>query len=240
MLLNENKDPMGTAIRAYFENGKARQLKVSSTLFDDDEMPVPYLFRTPLEMGELERLALSLSKGRILDVGAGAGCHALALQEQGADVTAIDVSPLSVETMRRRGIREVEWADFFTGDFAVPFDSILMLMNGIGIVGKVDRLPDFFRRLDTLLAPGGCVLTDSSDLRYVFEDEDGNFDPADFDTYYGEVDYQMEYGKIKGDRFDWLYIDAETLSRAAEASGYQVEIVRKGEHYDYLAKITKA
>ena len=239
MLLNENKDPMGTAIQTFFETGKAQKLKVLSTMFDDDEIPVPYLFRTSMEMGQLERLALSLSSGRILDVGAGAGCHALALQEQGADVTAIDISPLSVETMRRRGIRQVEWTDFFTADFPTPFDTILMLMNGIGIVGKVANLPHFFHRLDSLLASGGCVITDSSDLRYIFEDEDGNFDAAEFEGYYGEVDYQMRYGKITGDRFDWLYLDEETLRREARNSGYRVEILQKGEHYDYLAKITK-
>lgn len=241
MILNVKKDPMGAAIREYFEKGKAMQLKVTSTLFDDDEMPVPHLFRTLLEMSPLERQALSLCNGRVLDVGAGAGCHSIALQQQGVAVTAIDVSPLSVETMRRRGIEQVELADFFTSTLpAATYDTILMLMNGIGIVGKIKHLPAFFQRLDEILAPGGCVLTDSSDLRYIFEDEDGNFDPSDFDMYYGEVDYQMQYGKIKGDSFDWVYVDAETLKKEAKKAGYKVEIVREGEHYDYLAKITKA
>ena len=240
MILNVKKDPMGAAIRDYFEKGKAMQLKVTSTLFDDDEMPVSHLFRTPFEMSAIERQALSLCQGRVLDVGAGAGCHSIALQQQGLDVTAIDVSPLSVETMRRRGIDKAEVADFFTSEMPETYDTILLLMNGMGIVGKIKNLPAFFRRLDEVLAPGGCVLTDNSDLRYIFEDEDGNFDPSDFDTYYGEVDYQMQYGKIKGESFDWVYIDPETLTKEAKKAGYKVEIVRKGEHYDYLAKITKA
>ena len=240
MILNVKKDPMGAAIRDYFEKGKAMQLKVTSTLFDDDEMPVPHLFRTLFEMSPIERQALSLARGRVLDVGAGAGCHSIALQQQGLDVTAIDVSPLSVETMRRRGIEKAEVADFFSSELPDTYDTILLLMNGMGIVGKLQNLPAFFARLDEVLAPGGCVLTDNSDLRYIFEDEDGNFDPADFDMYYGEVDYQMQYGKIKGDSFDWVYIDPDTLTQEAHKAGYKVEIVRKGEHYDYLAKITKA
>ena len=241
MILNVKKDPMGAAIRDYFEKGRAMQLKVTSTLFDDDEMPVPHLFRTLFEMSPIERQALSLCHGRVLDVGAGAGCHSIALQEQGVDVTAIDVSPLSVETMRRRGIEKVELADFFTSQLPMDrYDTILLLMNGMGIVGKIQNLPAFFERLDAVLAPGGCVLTDNSDLRYIFEDENGNFDPADFDMYYGEVDYQMQYGKIKGETFDWIYIDPDTLTEEARKAGYNVEIVRKGEHYDYLAKISKA
>ena len=240
MILNVKKDPMGAAIRDYFEKGKAMQLKVTSTLFDDDEMPVPHLFRTLFEMSPIERQALSLARGRVLDVGAGAGCHSIALQQQGLDVTAIDVSPLSVETMRRRGIEKAEVADFFSSELPDTYDTILLLMNGMGIVGKLQNLPAFFARLDEVLAPGGCVLTDNSDLRYIFEDEDGNFDPADFDMYYGEVDYQMQYGKIKGDSFDWVYIDPDTLTQEAHKAGYKVEIVRKGEHYDYLAKSTKS
>lgn len=239
MLLNVDQDPMGTAIREYYRTGSAQLLKVTSSLFEDDEMPVAHLFRTPLEMGVLERQALSSCKGEVLDVGAGAGCHSLALQERNLSVTAIDVSPLSIETMRARGVRQAELADFFTASFPRLYDTILMLMNGIGIVGKVSRFPEFFRRLDLLLAPGGCVLADSSDLRYVFEDEDGDFDASVFDHYYGEIDYRMFYGKISGRHFDWLYVDIDTLRAAAHAAGYQVDLLREGDHYDYLARITR-
>lgn len=241
MVLNPQNDPMGAAIRDYFENRTCQKLVVSSSLFEDDEMPVPHLFRTFPEMNELERTALLLCRGRVLDVGGGAGCHSIVLQErEGLEVTAIDVSPLSVETMRRRGVTCAEMADFFDFVPSCRFDVVLMLMNGMGIVGKLCRLPDLFLRLDELLSPDGMLLVDSSDLRYVFEDEDGAFDPSEFEGYYGEVDFTMHYGNISGRRFDWLYVDFMTLSQYASAAGFKAEKIREGAHYDYLAKISRS
>lgn len=228
---------MGSAIKAYFEKGRAAKLRVFSPMFDEDEIPVKMLFRKENEMPPIERKALSMARGRTLDVGAGAGCHSLVLQQRGTDVTAIDISPLAVETMKLRGVKEVRQQDFFEVDEC--FDTILMLMNGIGIVGRLQRMPLFFRLLDRILAPGGQLLCDSSDICYVFENEDGEMEFPEGDGYYGELTYQMQYDDVKGETFPWLYIDDETLRACAEACGYQVEVVQQGEHYDYLARITK-
>lgn len=234
--MKEEKDPMGMAIRDYFKTGKASRLKVLSPDFDDDEIPVPTLFRSFQEMPPLERKALELAQGRILDVGAGSGCHSLALQEMGKTVEAVDISPLSVETMRERGVKIVRQEDFFQlhGE---PYDTILMLMNGSGIVGRIEKLPEFFNHIRTLLAPDGCLYMDSSDLRYLYEEEDGSFMIDLNDDYYGELEFQMQYKNVKGDLFPWLYIDFNTLQMYAEENGFHAEIVHEGDHYDYLAKI---
>lgn len=242
MILDDRHDPMGHAIRDFHQAGKAGRLIVSSSLFDDDEMPVSTFFRTPMLMNALERRALSLAVGKVLDVGAGAGCHSLALQANGIQPRAIDISPLSVATMRERGVRQAEVADFFAATDAdkvgAGYDTLLLLMNGIGIAGKLDRLPAIFQRFDELLAPGGSVLADSSDLRYVFEDENGELCYEDA-GYYGEVDYTMKYGKVRGLRFDWLYVDFDTLRRTANVCGFNVEKVQDGPHYDYLCRIMR-
>lgn len=234
--MKEEKDPMGMAIRDYFKTGKASRLKVLSPDFDDDEIPVPTLFRSFQEMPPLERIALEKAEGRILDVGAGSGCHSLALQEMGKTVEAVDISPLSVQTMRERGVKIVRQEDFFQlhGE---PYDTILMLMNGSGIVGRIENLPAFFDHIRTLLAPGGCLYMDSSDLRYLYEEEDGSFMIDLNDDYYGELEFQMQYKNVKGDMFPWLYIDFNTLQMYAEENGFHVEMVHEGDHYDYLAKI---
>lgn len=238
-LLPPDKDPMGAAIADYFANGKATKLRVFSSMFDEDEIPVKQLFRSFEEMPELEQEALRMSTGKILDVGAGSGCHSLALQEMGKEVKAIDISPLSVETMKKRGVRDAGLQNFFSDQFYGSFDTILMLMNGAGIVGKIDNLAYFFQTIKRLLAPGGCLLMDSSDLRYLFEDEEGNLDIDPEDDYYGEVDFSMKYKNVKGHSFDWLYIDYQTLCLHAAQNGFKAEKIREGEHYDYLAKISK-
>ncbi len=237
-LLSADKDPMGAAIADYFEHHRADRLRVFSSQFDEDEIPVKELFRAEKQMPLLERTALSMATGRILDVGAGSGCHSLALQEAGKEVHAIDISPLSIEVMKRRGVQNVAQINLFDERFCESFDTILMLMNGSGIIGKLENLPAFFKKMKQLLRPGGCVLMDSSDLSYLFEEEDGSIVIDLAGDYYGEVDFQMQYKEVKGDSFDWLYIDFQTLSLYATENGFKAELVKKGKHYDYLAKLT--
>ena len=213
MILKEHHDPMGAAIWDYFHSGEAERLIVQSDMFEDDELPAACLFRAEAEMPAWERTALRLCRGRVLDIGAGAGCHSLVLQERGLDVTAIDISPLSVQTMRERGVRQAFAADVMDGEreeLAGPFDTLLLLMNGLGISGRLHRLPQFLSRLKELLAPDGQILADSSDIRYIYEDEDGAL-LYDGQGFYGEVDYQMVYGHCRGPRFHWLYVDFERL-----------------------------
>ena len=238
-VLDARRDPMGCAIADYYKNGVAGRLRVFSSMFDEDEIPVAHLFREEDEMGELELKALECSKGRVLDVGAGAGCHALALQERGLMVTAIDVSPLSVEVMANSGVDDARLVDLYDTKLDEKFDTILMLMNGSGIIGKIANMPQFFARIDQLLAEGGQVLMDSSDLIFLFEDEDGGVDIDLAGDYYGEVDFTMQYKNIKGETFDWLYVDFETLAFHASENGFEAELVKQGEHYDYLVRLTR-
>ena len=230
---------MGAAIRDYFRQGKSAQLKVLSSLFDDDEMPVAHLFRSYDEMPPLEQRALNEARGKVLDVGAGAGCHALALQKRGLDVMAVDISPLSCETMKERGVANVECVNIFNQRFQERFDTLLLLMNGTGIAGKLSRLPQLLSRLKQLMNPGAQILIDSSDLRYVYEDEDGVLDVDLDDAYYGEVDYQMTYRNIIGKSFDWLYADSVVLAESCRQCGLKCEILAQGQHYDYLARIVQ-
>lgn len=249
-ILSADKDPMGAAILDFQKQGKAARLRVLSSMFEEDEMPVTHLFRSIQEMPVLEQKALQLAKGRVLDIGAGSGCHTLELQKKGLAVKAIDISPLSCEAMKLRGVKDAECINLFdphlssgnhSGEnqeqFESGFDTILLLMNGTGIAGKIENLPALFLRLKALLNPGGQILIDSSDLKYIYENEDGSFDINLNGAYYGEVDYQMIYKNVKGDRFDWLYVDFPLLKSIAETCGLHGELVAEGEHYDYLARI---
>ncbi len=235
--MTAENDPMGQAIADYHKCGKAARLRVLSPMLEEDEIPVKDLFRSTSDMPAIEQLALKEARGTILDVGAGAGCHSLALQQMGKRVTAIDISPLCIATMRERGVQDVREQDFFTLDG--QYDTILMLMNGIGIVGTLSRMNAFFDQVDRLLAPGGQVLCDSSDLCYLYEDEDGFIDLTGVKSYYGEMTYQMQYKSIKGEPFPWLFIDTDTLRQQAARHGYDMDIVLVGDHYDYLSRLTR-
>lgn len=237
--ISRQGDPMGAAIMDYHRNGRAGTLRVFSSQFEEDEIPVADLFRDFGDMPELEQMALEMAQGRILDVGAGSGCHSLALKKMGKETVAIDISPLSVEVMTERGL-DARLVNFYDEGFTEKFDTVLMLMNGTGIIGNLDNINSFFERLRELMNPGGALLIDSSDLRYLFEEEDGSLMIDLADDYYGQLDYQMQYDDVLGEPFDWLYLDFNTLAYYAEEAGFKAEMVAEGEHYDYLAKLSCA
>lgn len=230
-------DPMGAAIYDFHKNGTADVLRVFSSQFEEDEIPVADLFREYDDMPMLERIALDEASGEILDVGAGSGCHSVALMKMGKSAVAIDISPLSVEVMKERGVDALQ-VNLYDESFDRKFDTVLMLMNGTGIIGNLDNMPVFFERMKQLLKPGGSILIDSSDLRYLFEEEDGSLMIDLADDYYGQLDYQMQYKDVHGEPFDWLYVDFDTLAFYAEESGFDAVLLAEGEHYDYLAKLT--
>lgn len=254
MTLSALHDPMGSAILEYQKTGKAARLRVLSSMFEEDEIPVAHLFRGIEDMPELERTALDLTRGRVLDIGAGAGCHSIILQSRGLDVTSVDISPLSCEAMKLRGLRDVRCLDILEDGQAAGsgqaarsgedgqawyhgYDTILMLMNGTGIAGTVEGLAPMLKTVSGLLAPGGSILIDSSDLQYLYRNDDGSIDIDLCGAYYGEVDYRMVYRNVKGKPFNWLYADFSLLHSAALKCGLSCEMVSEGEHYDYLARI---
>ena len=141
--------------------------------------------------------------------------------------------------MQQRGVRHILHQDIFELPGNQKYDTLLMLMNGIGMVGQVKKLKNFFQLADRLLAPGGQILVDSSDLRYLFIQDDGSILINLNDRYYGEVEYRMSYKGQKGRRFPWLFIDDQLLAHYAEKNGFRFEKLQEGDHYDYLARMTK-
>ena len=232
-----DEDPIGVALLAYYETGDDTVISVQMDIADEDVLAPSYFFRTYDQCPELEQIALQHARGKVLDVGAGAGSHSLYLQQQGLDVTAIDVSPNSVDVMQQRGLLKVKLINFYelTGD---SFDTLLFLMNGIGLVQTLDGFDAFFAHARKLLAPNGQILLDSSDLIYMFEDEDGTYLIDLNEKYHGEVEFDLSYRNIIGEPFSWLYVSEDLLIDAAKANGFNCEILQEGPHYDYLAKLT--
>lgn len=234
------KDLFGQAIFDFQTNNNPEDLITSTSISEEDEMSVAYLFRSFGAMPKIEQKALEIAKGKVLDIGCGAGSHSLYLQnERGLDVTAIDISEKAIETCQLRGIKKASVQDFMLLE-KQKYDTILLMMNGTGICGKLKRLPVFLNKLKSLLAPNGQILIDSSDIIYMFdEDEEGAYEvPAN--SYYGELVFEVSYKGQKEQPLDWLYLDYNTLQNAAFANGLQAELILEGEHYDYLARLTIA
>jgi len=232
------EDIFGTAIKAWYYQKDPTDIIVHSPDFDDDIIEVPYLFRDYEKMPDIERKALNMCTGRVLDIGCGAGSHALYLQRtKKLTVTGIDISAGAIEVAIERGLKDAHNINFFELKNET-YDTLLFLMNGTGIIGKLKNLDHFFEHAKSLLNPGGKILIDSSDLRYLFdEDEDGGIWIEMGSDYYGELEFTISYKDAVSDTFDWLYLDFKILSIAAAKSGFSCELIKEGSHYDYLAEL---
>lgn len=226
------KDVLGRAISDYYHQQATGRLWVNNKYGPKEEMPIATYFRSPDEMPELEWVALRQCRGRVLDIGAGAGSHALALQEMGAPVVALDISPLAAEVMTLRGVRHVITSDFFQLDMD-PFDTLFMTMNGIGLAGTLDGLVLFLDHARKLLTPGGQLILDSSDIAYLYEGR-----PPKGPPYYGEILYQYEYRRQRSDWFKWLFIDRMTFGKIAKDNGWNVELLFEDGYDQYLVRCT--
>ncbi|RTY64117.1 class I SAM-dependent methyltransferase [Flavobacterium sp. LB2P53] len=233
------KDLFGKAILDFQTNNSPEDLITETTISEEDEMSVAYLFRSYDEMPQMEQKALQLAKGKILDVGCGAGSHSLSLQnERNLDVTSIDISANAIQACTLRGLKKAKVQDVLTLENE-KYDTILLLMNGAGMCGKLKNIPNFLLKLKSLLNPGGQILLDSSDIIYMFdEDEDGGKWIPSQKEYYGEIVFNISYKGEKEKPFDWMFIDYNTLQNAALDNGLKCELILEGEHFDYLAKLS--
>ena len=230
------KDLFGQALLD-FQRGKFIEDIITSTnISDDDSLPITYLFRAFKEMPKLEQKALKLAKGKILDVGCGAGSHSLYFQEKGFQIKSIDISKGAIEVCKLRGLKYVEVKNIL--DETETFDTILLLMNGTGIFQELSQVSKYLTHLKSLLNPNGQILIDSSDIKYMYEDEDGGFWIDAHANYYGELDYYVSYKGKKEVPMKWLYLDFDILKSACETLGLQCELILEGDHFDYLAKLS--
>lgn len=229
------KDLFGKALLDYHNGNYTEDIITSTSISDDDELPLPYLFRSFSEMPPLEQKALKLCKGSVLDVGCGAGNHSLYLQKKGLNVKAIDISKGAIEVAKNRGVLNVE--NISVLDETETFDTILLLMNGTGIFQELTQVSKYLKHLKSLLKSGGQILIDSSDIKYMYEDEDGGYWMDMNANYYGELDYFLSYKGEKETPMKWLYLDFETLKLACETVGLNCELVVEGAHFDYLAQL---
>lgn len=223
--------PYDKALQDFYEGKTEDGLVLNTSYGEPEEMPLWYFFRAYDEMPDLEKMALSICEGRILDVGSGTGCHALVLQEFGNEVVAVDTSASAVKVMKDSGLQDAREQDFFKLE-QEQFDTLICLMNGIGFIGKLNQLEQFLKKADELLGPEGQIIFDSSDISYLYEED------KPIDHYFGEVQFQYEYEGQKGEWFDWVYIDHKTLTQKADELGWHTYILHQ-ENDQYLARLIR-
>ncbi|WP_443937651.1 class I SAM-dependent methyltransferase [Pedobacter sp. MW01-1-1] len=225
-------DVFGKALTDIYRTGEADILWLNNSYGEPEEMPIEFFFRDDEDMPVIELQALHMCNGKVLDIGAGVGSHALLLQAFNIDVTAIDISEAAVNIMKDRGVKKAFVQDIFT--YTEKYDTLLLLMNGIGLAGSLPGFKSFLTKLHDLLLPGGQVIFDSSDISYLYEDLE-----KPQNQYYGEVSYQYEYKGEKGNWFNWVYVDEVTIKHIAEETGWNCELVFDDGEDQYLVRLTR-
>ncbi|HEX9745825.1 MAG TPA: methyltransferase domain-containing protein [bacterium] len=229
-------EPLSDALMDYHRGDRNAYITVRSDIEDPVRNPINYFFREPDDFPPLEKTAITACRGKILEIGAGAGSHSLALQEMGFDVTAMEISLKACDVMKDRGIRSILNADIFEHQTQKKYDTILMMMNGIGIVGKLNRLPEFLDKIKLALASGGQVIFDSLDLR---ESISETVIQARYAVpgreYFGEVKYRIEYKGWIGPEYWWLYIDPDKTEEIAGSCGWTIDSIYPYGEGTYLA-----
>lgn len=231
------KDLIGKACEDYFYHHSNEKIYTETTCSLKEELPISYWFRSYDDMPPIEQKALALAKGKVLDIGCGVGSHSLYLQNKGIEVEAIDISSRSVAVAKSRGVQKAMVKNLL--EVEDSYDTLLLLMNGTGIFQNLRTIDAYLQHIYKILKPNGQLLIDSSDIIYLFENEEDGSVWVPFDTgYYGAVDFKVYY-KEEVESFPWLYIDFDTLRNACMANHLKCEKICDGEHYDYLARITK-
>lgn len=200
---------------------------------DVTPFPISIYFRDYDDFSIVDEYAAAICEGRVLDIGAGAGAIATFLQDQGFEVTGIDIAEGAVEAMKARGLRDARQLDIFDLKDE-KYDTLLSLMNGIGFVSDFEGFGRFLDHARTLLNPGGQILFDSSDLRQAEITEDLRSSEAD---YFGKVWFQMEYNGVKGEPYHWLYLDQDKLKELSEAKGWFCQIMLDAPEGTFLARL---
>jgi SAM-dependent methyltransferase len=232
------KDLFGKAILDYHTNNAPEDLITETTISEADEMPVAYLFRSYDAMPIIEQKALQLAKGKVLDVGCGAGSHSLTLQnDRDLNVFSIDISPNAIKTCQLRGLKNAKVQNLMKVENE-KFDTILLLMNGTGIFETLKKTTLYLQKLKSLLNPDGQILIDSSDIIYMFDEAEDGSRWITGTGYYGELTFTISYKNETEVPIPWLYLDYNSLQNAAHSNGLDCELILEGEHFDYLAKLS--
>jgi len=231
--MNHQKSPLSVASLDFYKKESLEKLWIETNYNTTEEMPTEVFFRAEDNFYELEYAALEICNGTVLDIGAGVGSHALFLQEQGFDVTALEIDKDLVKIMQERGVEKAICDDVYLLK-GKQYDTLLLLMNGIGLVGDLSGLEKFLIHAKTLLNYGGQILFDSSDISYLFVDDV----PMPTTHYFGEIKYRYLYKAQRGEWFSWLYIDQEKLKEIAAQHGWAVQILADDGNDQYLARLT--
>jgi SAM-dependent methyltransferase len=203
----------------------------------------PYL-DPPSAWPDHDHRALSRVRGRVLDIGVGAGRIALELQRRGVPVTGLDVSAGAVEVCRRRGVRDLVLAtvDEHAAVAGPTYDTFLLLGNNLGLIGGADRAPAFLGALAAVARPGAQVIAHGTDPY-------NTTDPVHI-AYHrrnrargrlgGQLRLRVRYRELATEWFDYLVCSVDELRALVDGTAWRIADIDDADAPYYLATLELA
>jgi SAM-dependent methyltransferase len=225
-------DILGSAIESYFLRNDDTPVRVFINKNEEPKMYPSIFFRPYRNMLKYEKIALRECQGEILDLGCGAGCHSLYLQGKGQEVTAVEISKKSAKVAQARGVKKIineDWRNLRLKNY----DTVLVLMNGMGLAESPAELKVMFRKLKSFLSKSGSILIDSTDVTYAKADW-----PMLDSEYFGKVQFELKY-RGKTQCFPWLFVDFETAVKTANSVKLNVEVLERARNGHFLLRLSK-
>jgi SAM-dependent methyltransferase len=239
--LRHEEDAFGQALCAAYKGDEVFEVLERDDGFVDSMSTKEY-FSDYEAWSPIEQKAMQFVKGRVLDVGCGAGRHSLYLQEKGFDVVGIDISPLAIKVCRLRGLKKtrvmpIEATNFGQGSF----DTVIMMGNNFGLFGSLKKARRFLGKFRRMTSEDALIIASSRDP-YLTNN------PAHLHCHRlnkkkgrmsGQVRIRIRYEKYMGKWFDYLMVSREEMKQILTGTGWEVTEFLNSEGPHYIAIITK-
>ena len=236
-------DAWGLLISDYFAGESCLELIERDDGFLTATDNLPMYFSSYEDWPDYVKKALAHVRGRVLDVGVGAGRFALYLQEQGHDVVGIDVSAGILEVCRQRGVQDVRQLPFHRVDNSLGvFDTILMMGNNFGLFANPRRAKWMLRRLKRLTRAGARIVAESLDVYATDKPEHLAYHARNRrrGRLPGEIRLRVRYRDRIGEWFDYLMVSQEEMEDIVEGTGWRIAAVLERGGAQYVAVLEKA
>lgn len=239
--MSEVIDAFGEIYMAYYKGEPSNHFTERDDGYKRESENAHYYFRTYDEWEPYEQEAIQEAKGRVLDVGLGAGRHALYLQEEGLEVVGIDTSPLAIEVSRLRGVEDCRLMSLFNLDFPDnSFDTVLMLGQNLGL-GDTEGVRSYLTRLYDITTPNGIIIGDARDPSITDKPEHFAYQERNIERGIpvGLVKVRVGFRDKVGDWFYLFLMDQEVLEDVIRPTGWKLDRVYLSTHGMYIAILTK-
>jgi len=242
--MEPKKDAYGQEVWAFFQKKKSYEIVERDDGFIDLSGGAPAAYFAEFkDWPKIQKQAIKFAKGKVLDIGAGAGRVSLYLQKQGFDVTAIDNSPLAIKVCKKRGVKHARVLPIERINVFKPstFDTIIMFGNNFGLFGSFKKAKTLLKKLHRITNPNALIIAESNDPYKT--DDPVHFAYHKFNKKRGRMSGQLRirirFRNYIGDWFDYLLVSKDEMKKILKDTGWRIKKFIDSDNYMYCTIIEK-